>query len=72
MTTVVNNPRIVPPPAAAPPLRAAEQGVADALESVPSENTQRVYGAQWRIFTGWCDEVDLCALPANPSPSPAT
>ena len=55
-----------PQPAAAPALRAADQGVADALESVLSDNTRRVYSAQWRIFTGWCDSVDLRALPADP------
>ena len=44
MTTVVNNLQIVPrQPAAAPALRAADQGVASAL----SDNTRRVYGAQW-------------------------
>ena len=31
-----------------------------------SDNTRRVYGAQWRIFTGWCDEVALASLPAEP------
>ena len=40
--------------------------MADALESVLSDNTQRVYGAQWRIFQGWCDEVGLQSLPAEP------
>ena len=35
MTTTASDPQIVPrPPAAAPALRAADQGVADALESV--------------------------------------
>ena len=59
--------QIVPrPPASLPALRAADQGVADALESVLSDNTQRVYGAQWRLFTVWCDEVSLRALPAEP------
>ena len=67
MTTTASDPQIVPrQPAAAPALRAADQGVADALESVLSDNTRRVYGAQWRIFTGWCDEVGLCSLPAEP------
>ena len=37
---------VTSPPAAAPALRAADQGVADALESVLSDNTQRVYAAQ--------------------------
>ena len=67
MTTAASVPQIVPrQPAALPALRAADQGVADALESVLSDNTRRVYGAQWRIFTGWCDEVGLSALPAEP------
>ena len=49
-----------------PELRAADQGVADALESVLSDNTQRVYGAQWRLFNDWCGEVGLRSLPAEP------
>ncbi len=49
-----------------PALRAADRGVADALESVLSDNTQRVYGTQWRLFTGWCGEVGLHSLPAEP------
>ena len=60
-------PRIVlrqPPPS--PALRAADQGVADALESVLSNNTRRVYAAQWRIFENWCDSVGLPSLPAQP------
>ena len=40
--------------------------MADALESVLSDNTQRVYGAQWRLFTGWCDEVGLQWMQADP------
>ena len=67
MTTVVNNPQITPhPPAAAPALRAADEAVADALESVLSENTRRVYSAQWRLFTDWCGDVGLRSLPAEP------
>ena len=53
-------------PASLPALRAADQGVASALESVLSDNTRRVYGAQWRLFEGWCDEVGLRSLPAGP------
>ena len=64
---VISDTQIVPrPPAAAPALRAADRGVADALESVLADNTRRVYGTQWRIFTGWCDEVGLASLPAEP------
>ena len=67
MTTVVNNLQIVPrPPAGKLALRAADQGVASALESVLSDNTRRVYGAQWRLFESWCGDVDLRALPAEP------
>ena len=59
--------QIVPrEPAILPELRAADQGVADALESVLSDNTQRVYGTQWRLFNDWCDEVGLVSLPADP------
>ena len=65
--TVISDTQIVPrPSAAAPALRAADRGVADALESVLAGNTRRVYGAQWRLFNEWCDSVDLCALPAEP------
>ena len=67
MTTVVNNPQIVPrPPAAAPALLAADRGVADALTSVLSDNTRRVYGTQWRLFESWCGDVDLRSMPAEP------
>ena len=67
MTTAADSLQIVPEsPPSAPALRAADQGVADALESVLSENTRRVYGAQWRLFTDWCDSVDLRSLPADP------
>ena len=45
--TTAPDPQIVPrPPAAAPALRAADRGVASALEAVLSDNTRRVYGAQ--------------------------
>ena len=67
MTTTASDPQIVPrPPAATPALRAADRGVADALESVLSDNTRRVYGAQWRLFNDWCDSVVLRSLPAEP------
>ena len=47
MTTTASDPQIVPrPPAAAPALCAADQGVADALESLLSDNTRRAYSAQ--------------------------
>ena len=40
--------------------------MADALESVLSDNTQRVYQTQWKLFDGWCSEMSLRALPAEP------
>ena len=65
--TTASDPQIVPrPPASLPALRAADRGVAEALESVISENTRRVYGTQWRLFEGWCGEVGLNSLPAEP------
>ena len=67
MTTAASDPQIVPRPSASmPALRAADQGVADALQSVLSNNTRRVYAAQWRIFENWCDSVGLPSLPAQP------
>ena len=53
-------------PPSAPALRAADQGLADALEAVLSDNTRRVYGAQWRLFSDWCEDVGLRSLPAEP------
>ena len=67
MSTTASSPPTVPEsPPSAPALRAADRGVAQSLESVLSDNTRRVYGAQWRIFEGWCDEVVLQSLPADP------
>ena len=51
MTTAASDPQIVPrPPAGKLALRAADQGVASALESVLSDNTRRVYSAQRARF----------------------
>ena len=67
MTTNVAGQQVIPRQSpATPELRAADQGVADALESVLAGNTRRVYGTQWRIFEGWCDGVGLISLPAEP------
>ena len=67
MITIAGSPQIVPQsPPSAPALRAADQGVTEALESVLSDNTRRVYQTQWKLFTGWCDEVGLSSLPAEP------
>ena len=66
MTTTADLQIVPREPAILPELRAADQGVAEALESVLSDNTRRVYQTQWRIFTGWCDEVGLKSLPAEP------
>ena len=66
MTTFADREIVPRRPASLPALQAADQGVASALESVISDNTRRVYGTQWRIFEGWCDEVVLRSLPAEP------
>ena len=67
MTTAAGSLQIVPQsPPSAPAIRAADQGVASTLESVLSDNTRRVYQTQWKLFTGWCDEVGLRSLPAEP------
>ena len=66
MTTIAGHQIVPREPASLPELRAADRGVAESLESVLADNTRRVYDAQWRIFTGWCDEVGLQSLPAEP------
>ena len=66
MTTAVGTDIMPRELASLPALRAADRGVADALESVLSDNTNRVYGTQWRLFNEWCGEVGLRALPAEP------
>ena len=67
MTTTASDSQIVPrPPTSSPALGAADEAVADALESVLADNTRRVYSAQWRLFTDWCDEMGLRSLPAEP------
>ena len=51
----------------APALRAAaDRGVASSLEAVLSDNTRRTYDSRWRIFEGWCAEMGLRSLPADP------
>ena len=65
--TVISDTQIVPrPPPSLPELRAADRGVADALESVLSDNTRRVYQTQWKLFDEWCAEMALHSLPAEP------
>ena len=65
--TTASSLQIVPEsPPSAPALRAADRGVADALTSVLSDNTRRVYGTQWRLFESWCGDVDLRSMPAEP------
>ena len=64
--TAASDPQTVPEsPPSAPALRAADAGVADALESVLSDNTKRVYQTQWKLFDEWCAEMGLHSLPAE-------
>ena len=68
MTTTAGSLQIVPQsPPSAPELHAADQGVADALKSVLSENTRRVYETQWKLFDDWCGDVGLRS-PAGGAP----
>ena len=66
MTTAAGAHIVPQEPAHLPELSTADRGVAASLESVLSDNTRRTYDAQWRGFTGWCDDVGLQALPAEP------
>ena len=66
MTTAADRQIVPREHASLPELRAADRGVAQSLESVLADNTRRTYDGQWRIFTGWCDEVGLTSLPAEP------
>ena len=64
--TAAADPQIVPhQPAALPALRDAGQDVASALESVLSDNSNRVYATQWKIFDEWCGDMGLRSLPAE-------
>ena len=66
MTTIAGTQIVPVEPPSLPALRAADRGVADALTSVLSDNTNRVYGTQWRLFDDWCGDVGLRSLPAEP------
>ena len=59
MTAAADPQIVLRQPPSTPALRAADRGVADALEAVLSDNTKRLYGAQWRLFNDWCGAVDL-------------
>ena len=66
MTTAASADVVPIEPAHLPELRAADRGVTDSLEAILADNTRRTYTTQWRIFEGWCDEVGLASLPAQP------
>ena len=40
--------------------------MAAALDAFLSDNTRSTYTIQWRILTGWCDEVGLASQPVKP------
>ena len=59
--------QIVPrEPSSLPELRAADRGVADSLESLLSDNTQRVYGTQWRLLTTGATRLGSCPCRRKP------
>ena len=66
MTTAADTQIVPREPSSLAELAAADQGVSASLESVLADNTKRTYTTQWRLFTGWCDEVGLTSLPAEP------
>ena len=66
MTTAASLDIVPHRPADLPELAAADRGVASSLESVLADNTRRSYATQWRLFDGWCDQVGLASLPAQP------
>ena len=66
MTTTAGAQIVPREPASLPALRAADHGVASALEAVLSDNTKRVYAAQWKLFDKWYGEMGLRSLPADP------
>ena len=70
---ILNDHRRQRPPDRPPPARRCGQpcapstrASADALEAVLSNNTQRVYHTQWKLFDEWCGQVGLRSLPADP------
>ena len=66
MTTAADLQIVPREPAPLPELAAADRGVAESLTAVLADNTRRTYAAQWRSFDGWCDQVGLVSLPAQP------
>src|SRR5699024_3372210 len=47
-------------------LRAAlREAAAEAEEAALSERTRALYAADWARFTGWCERIGVCALPAE-------
>ena len=53
-------------PVSAGPARRRPGRRATPWSAVLSDNTRRVYGAKWRIFTDWCGDVGLRSVPAEP------
>jgi hypothetical protein len=37
----------------------------DFIEASVPENTRRAYASDWALFTEWCEEKGVCALPAS-------
>jgi site-specific recombinase XerD len=53
------------PSSSLPSLPSLEQ-VREFIRASKSDNTLRGYRADWRHFSGWCEEHGICPLPATP------
>lgn len=49
------------------PLYTAAERVAECIRNAKSEATRRAYAADWRDFSGWCQQNRLIFLPATPA-----
>jgi integrase len=60
---VVPRPTLLPTAVLREALRAARRYV----QGARAKSTRRAYTSDWKIFKAWCAQVDLVALPAEPS-----
>ena len=48
-------------------LREALRAARRYVKGARAKSTQRAYTSDWKIFTAWCAQVELVALPAAPA-----